>query len=200
LYPLLLAGLWTELANVWQAFRVAWNKPVLAERAIAAAGGCALAALALFVAFNTVFGLARFLPDLFAAYRADLEGRLPAYEWIAGHVPRGANLYAYDDPLLYLYTSRKSVGLPIPSKLYYHNDEAGIDRLLDSMPDFARQERLDYVLLTSAEFYRDLHQRGAIRLKKAVDSAGVFQPMYQSPGVTVYRYDGEHAAGPRSGD
>jgi hypothetical protein len=187
LYPLLLAGLWTELANILRAFRVSWNKPAFADRGAAAAGAALLAGFAMFVAFNTVFGLSRFLPDLFAAYRADLQGRLPAYEWIASHVPRQANLYAYDDPLLYLYTSRKSCSLPIPSKLYYHNDEAGIDRLLDSMPDFAREQRLDYALVTSDEFYRDLHQRGALRLKRAVDSTSVFQPIYRAPGVTVYR-------------
>jgi hypothetical protein len=196
LYPLLLAGLWTELANVWRAFRISWNKPAFADRAAAAAGAGLLAALAMFVAFTTIFGLARFLPDLFAAYRADLQGRLPAYEWIADHVPLQANLYAYDDPLLYLYTSRKSCSLPIPSKLYYHDDQAGIDKLLDSIPDFAREQQLDYVLVTSDEFYRDLHERGAVRLKKAVDSTGVFQPMYQARGVMVYRYDGERGRAP----
>jgi hypothetical protein len=196
LYPLLLAGLWTELENVWQAFRVAWSKPAFAERVVSGAGATLLAAFGMFVAFNTVFGLSRFLPDLFAAYRTDLQGRLPAYEWIASHVPLGANLYAYDDPLLYLYTNRRSCGFVIPPKLYYHDDEAGIDRLLDSIPDFAREQQLDYILVTSDEFYRDLHHRGAVRLQKAVDSALVFQPMYRARGVTVYRYHGERGPTP----
>ncbi len=195
LYPLLLAGLWTELANVVRAFQVAWNKPVFAERAVAAAGASLLAALALFVGFNTIFGLAWFLPDLFSAYRADLQGRLPAYQWVADHVPLQANLYAYDDPLLYLYTNRRSVSLPIPPKLYYHDDQAGIDKLLDAIPDFAREQRLDYALLTSDEFYRDLHERGALRLQKAVDSTSLFQPMYRARGVTVYRFRSERDGG-----
>jgi len=191
LYPLLLAGLWTELTNVCRALRASWNKPIFADRAVAAAGAGLLAMLAMFVAFNTIFGLSRFLPDLFSAYRADLEGRLPAYQWVANHVPPNANLYAYDDPLLYLYTNRRSVSLPIPPKLYYHDDQAGIDKLLDSIPDFAREQQLDYVVLTADEFYRDLHERGALRLQKAVDSTAGFQPMYRANGVTVYRFQSD---------
>src|SRR5262249_1174211 len=62
IYPLLLAGLWTELANVWQALLAALKKPDKAERVIAFAGAGALAAFGLFVAFTTAFGLFHFLP------------------------------------------------------------------------------------------------------------------------------------------
>ncbi len=187
LYPLLLAGLWTELANVWLALRAAWKKPAAAERAVAFAGAGALAALALFVCFTTFNGLFYFLPDLLGSYRDAFENRKPAYEWIAKNAPPDANVFAYDDPLLYLYSGRKSCNLPIPPKLYYHNDDAGIDKLLHSIPDFARQYQLSYVLLTPSDFYRDLHEPGARHLAEAVEQSGAFHAAFKTPSVTVYR-------------
>ena len=187
LYPLLLAGLWTELGNVFRALRVAWRKPALADRGAAFAGAGVLAAFALFVAFTTIFGLFYFLPNLLDSYRADLEARRPAYEWISRNAPRQANVFAYDDPLMFLYAGRKSCNLPIPPKLYYHNDDAGIDRLLHTIPDFARQYQLGYVLLTHDDFYRDLHEPGARHLAEAVESSREFQQLYKTPAFAIYR-------------
>jgi hypothetical protein len=183
LYPLLLAGLWTELENVWRMLGLSWRKPAFADRAAALAGAVLIATLAAFAVFNTAVALSRFLPGLFDAYRADLEARRPAYAWIAAHTPAGAGIYAYDDPLLYLYTGRKSVGLPIPPKLQYHDDQAGIDRLLDSIPDFANRYGLTYALTTPGDFYRDLHERGA---RRELDALGGARAVFSSPGARIY--------------
>lgn len=188
LYPLLLAGLWTELANVCQALRAAWKKPAASERVAAFAGAGIIAAFALFVSFNTGVGLAHFLPDLFASYRTAFESRRPAYQWIAQNAPTEANVFAYDDPLLYLYTGRKSCNLPIPPTLYYHNDDAGVEKLLRSIPDFARQYQLSYLLLTPADFYRDRHELGARQLIEAVERSNSFQLSFKTPAAAVYRY------------
>ena len=188
LYPLLAAGLWTELENVWRTLSASWQKPAFSDRCAAAIGGGVLTALAMFVAFTTTFGLFHFLPDLFDAYRSDLDSRRPAYNWMAHNVPREASVFAYDDPLLYLYTGRRSCSLPVPPKLYYHNDQAGIDELLDSIPNFARRYDLTYALITPGDFYRDLHARGASRLMEAVKSSHDFRPEYSAPGATVYEF------------
>ena len=190
LYPLLLAGLWTELANVYQALRASWGKPALADRTAALAGAGVLASFALFIAFTSTYGLFRFLPDLFASYRADFAARRPAYEWIARNAPPEANVFAYDDPLLYLYAGRKSCNLPIPPKLYYHDDQAGIDKLLFALPDFAREYELGYVLIARDDFYRDLHDHGASCLKQAVESNKAFEQLYRTSDVAVYRFNG----------
>jgi hypothetical protein len=189
-YPLLLAGLWTELRNVWTALCISWCKPARGDRCAAFIGAGMLASIALFVACSTAYGLFRFLPDLFSGYRHDFESRRPAYAWIAGHTAPGASVFAYDDPLLYLYTGRKACGMPIPPKLYFHNDDAGIDRLLHTIPQFARQYHLDYALLTTADFYRDLREHGAEHLAEAVESSGAFERLYRTGGVSIYRYAG----------
>jgi hypothetical protein len=166
--------------------RQAWRKPAFADRFAVAGFGAILAGLAAFAIFCTVFGLARFVPDLFASYRADFEARRPAYEWLTSHAPADANVYAYQDPVLYLYTGRKACSLPIPPKFYYHRDDQGIDRLMGSMADFARDYRLDYLLLTPDDYYRDLHASGTRGLTQAMQS-NAFQVLYGSKRVAVYR-------------
>ncbi|HUA18584.1 MAG TPA: hypothetical protein VMB25_07555 [Bryobacteraceae bacterium] len=194
LYPLLLMGLWTELGNVAKALRASWRKPARPDRVAARVGAGVLAAFGLFLVFTTGFGLFFFLPDLFASYRSDLEARQPAYRWIQQNVPEQANVYAYDDPLMYLYTSRKSCALPIPTKLLFHDDQAGIHRLLVSIPDFAREHRLGYLLLTRGDFYRDLHEQGATQFWDTVEASRVFVPRFQTPTVRVYQFRDAGAA------
>ena len=102
------------------------------------------------------------------------------------HAPADANVYAYQDPVLYLYTGRKACSLPIPPKFYYHRDDQGIEKLMASMADFARDYRLDYLLLTPDDYYRDLHAGGTRGLDQAMQS-GAFQKLYGSSRAAVYR-------------
>ncbi|HLH00660.1 MAG TPA: hypothetical protein VKX49_30420 [Bryobacteraceae bacterium] len=183
LYPLLLAGLWTELENICRMLRLSWRKPALPDRAAALAGAGVVTAFAAFVVFTTTFGLFRFLPGLFEAYRTDLETRRPAYAWVAANTPTAASVFAYDDPLLYLYTGRKSLSVPVPPKLEYHADEPGIDLLLDTIPAFATEHRLSYALITPSDFYRDLHARGA---RRELNAFAPSHPVFQSSGAAIY--------------
>jgi hypothetical protein len=188
MYPLLLAGLWTELANVGAALKTSWKKPAKADRTAAAVGAGLLAALALFIACTTVFGLFKFLPDLFDSYRIALDQRRPAYEWISSNAPQQATVFAYDDPVLYLYTGRKSLNMPIPTKLYYREDDAGIDKLLQTIPEFARQYNLGYALLMHDDFYRDLHETRARFLSDTVQANRAFQKTFETPALSIYSF------------
>ena len=148
--------------------------------------GALLAGVAAFAVFCTIFGLAHFIPDVFGSYRADFEARRPAYEWIARHAPANANVYAYEDPLVYLYTGHKACRLPIPPKFLYHSDDAGIAKLMGSMADFARGYRLNYLLLTPDDYHRDLNERGARGLTEAMQSSA-FREVYTSNGAAIYK-------------
>ena len=186
LYPLLLMGLATEMENLVKMLRLTWAKPAFSDRFAAAGVGALLAVLGLFAVFCTGYGLTRFVPGLFASYRADFEARQPAYRWISQQAPAGANVYAYEDPVAYLYTGHKSCRLPIPPKYLYHDNNAGIEKLMASMPEFAREERLSYLLLTPDDYHRDLNARGTRGLTQAMQS-GDFQTVYDSPGAEIYR-------------
>jgi hypothetical protein len=186
LYPLLLMGLATEVRNLCGALRRAWEKPALADRLAAAGFGALLAGLAAFAIFCTVFGLSYFIPDLFVTYRADFAARQPAYQWIDRHVPRDAYVYAYEDPVLFLYTGRQACRLPIPPKFLYHNDDRAIGQLMAAMADFARGHQLEYLLLTPDDYYRDLNARGTHGLVEAMQS-DAFQQKYESNRVAIYQ-------------
>lgn len=187
LYALLGAGLCTELRKIVSALQRAWNKHILGERIAAALGAGALAALAAFLVFTHVYGDFVFLPQVLGAYQSDLQSLRPVYAWVADHTPPDTNLYAYDDPLLYLYTGRRACGLPIPTKLYYHDDDAGIDRLLRTLPAFSAEQHLDYALLTPRDFYRDLHEKRALLLLNAIDNSPSFERVYARTDAGVYR-------------
>ena len=92
---------------------------------------------------------------------------------------------------MYLYTGRHSCNLPIPPRFYFHNDDAGIDRLLHTIPDFAREQRLNYVLLARDDFYRDLHENGAIHFAHAVESSPQFRPIFRTNYAAVYAFTAE---------
>lgn len=185
LYPLLLAGIWTELRNVGSALGEAWKKG-LADRAIAAIGAAALTGLAVFFVFTNVHGLSRQIPDLMRAYQSDLNERRPAYEWLTRTAPAPATVFAYDDPMMFLYTGRKSSGLPLTPKLVYY-EQAGMDQLVRRIPEFARQNRFDYLLVTSDDFYRDLHRRGVEQLAAGIRGDAGLELTFYSPGTSIYR-------------
>ena len=187
LYPLLLAGLWTELSNIVTALRRSWEKRVTSDRIAAGIGAALLAGLAVFVAFTHIYGDFVFMPKLLAAYRSDFKDLHPVYSWVAENTPEHANLYGYDDPLIYLYAGRRASGLPIPTKLYYHQDEAGIDRLLRDLPAFSEEQHLDYVLLTTRDFYRDLHEKRARLLQQTIEQNSQFERVYARSDAELFR-------------
>jgi hypothetical protein len=97
-----------------------------------------------------------------------------------------ASVFAYDDPLVYLYTGRHACNLPIPTKLYYHDDQAGLDRMVDEVPTFAADHQLDYVLLTPTDFYRDLHEARARRLSQTVAASPDARELYRSAAAAIF--------------
>lgn len=186
LYPLLLAGLWAELKNVGLALKASWNRHASGDRIAAAAFGTVLALFVVFCASASLLGVSVFLPRLLASYRDDLVARRPAYTWLENTAPQEAAVFAYDDPLVYLYSGRHACNLPIPTRLYYRDDQAGLDRMVDEVPAFASDHHLEYLLLTPTDFYRDLHQARAERLSRAVAADPAARELYRSPAATIF--------------
>ena len=161
-YPLILMGFWTEAKNLAVALRTTWNRRKVADRAVTVAAAAALAGLAGFGAATYAIGDAVFLPKLFTACQKDLQTRLPAYDWIRGHTAPDSTFYAYDDPALYLYTGRRALGLPMPpGRVYEGNAEREADAFIRAVPRQAREHSLDYLLVTTSDFYRE-HRAGLL--------------------------------------
>jgi hypothetical protein len=184
LYPLVLMGFWTEAKNFWRAVCVSWRRHG-ADRLAGSVGVAALAGLGIFVVGGDAAGHLVFLPRLYATCEQDLKRHMPAYEWIRDHTAREATFYAYDDPVLYLYTGRRALGLPMPPTRNYSGDaERAADRFVRSIPGEARAHHLDYLLVTAVDFYRE--QRAGLLLREAARDPLLIKEFVE-PGAAVYR-------------
>ena len=186
LYPLLLAGLATELLHLLRVLQLAWRKNAPGDRAAAICVGAVSGLFVGFVLAANLYGLFAFEPRLLRAYEEDLQSRRPAYRWLAASAAADARVFAYDDPLVYLYTGRRACSMPVPTKFWYHNDTASIDHMVDTLPAFARAQGMDYLLLTAGGFYRDLHAERAMRLTRVVAADPGCRPTFTAPGASIY--------------
>ncbi|HLJ46085.1 MAG TPA: hypothetical protein VKU01_08765 [Bryobacteraceae bacterium] len=186
LYPILAAGFWTELKNVLVALKAAMRKGG-ADRAVAYGFGTLLAALMLVIIGSYAAGDIITLPKLFTKCQNDLNSRRAAYQWLAANSPAQASVYAYDDPLVYLYAGRRACGNPLPPRFYYHNDPQDLKQNALSVSELAQRHRLDYVLLTPDEFYRDIRGPDTAALLEAAAHDPKLVRAYDNPRATIYR-------------
>ncbi len=183
LFPLLLAGLAVELANLARVIRHEWphgraNKLVVAAISAAFAGVLYIAAV-----WNTR-ALVDDIPLAVAEHRAVLASNRLAFAWIAQHVHAG-NFYAYDDPVFYLYTGHHAASLPVAPLPFYREDRESILRPFRAMPDFAHEQHLDYLLFTAADFHRDLATPERTEVCRILSREPAFAPIYRSPLSSV---------------
>ncbi len=107
----------------------------------------------------------RVIPDLFATIAPILKpvGRLIG--WIASNVPRDAKIYAYQDPMLFLYTGHESCRLPIPPKFLYHADDSGSNSLMGFDGRISRADTGSTICCSRPTIiYRDLNAKGTQRI------------------------------------
>jgi len=184
-FPLLIAGLATEMANVSQAMKKAWVRGGL-DRMVAGGMAVVLAAIAcLGVALNAndVF---REFPGIIEQHRTVLASNRTAFAWIAQHAPDGA-FYAYDDPVFYLYTGKHAASVPVVPMAFYREDYEWMLRPFHVMPGFAREQHLDYLFLSAADFHRDLPAADRAEAQKLLAQEPAFESVYQSNLSSVYR-------------
>jgi hypothetical protein len=113
--------------------------------------------------------------------------RAPAYEWIRKNLPPDAQLLNYDDPLLYLYTGRRGLAMPIVHWVIYGVNAKRLGAYFATAPEFMREHGLDYVLMTESDFHRDLKTDGRTTFRVALNQERWFEPLLHLPGAQVYR-------------
>ena len=184
LFPLLLAGLATELANLAGVVRKEW--PRGPAQKVIVAGLCAGAAGVVYVAIVwNVRALTDELPLVMSQHRAVLDSDRRAFTWIAQNALIG-NFYAYDDPAFYLYTGRHAASLPVAPLPFYREDRESILRPFRAMPKFAREQHLDYLLFTAADFHRDLGDAERAEVRRILAREKAFEPIYRSALSSVF--------------
>jgi len=184
LFPLLLAGLMTELGNLAGVVRKEWSRG--RGQKLIVAGLCAAAAGIVFVGIVwNGRAITQDLPSVVSQHRAVLASNRRAFAWIAQNAPAG-NFYAYDDPVFYLYTGHHASSLPVVPLPFYRQDRESILRPFRAMPEFAREQHLDYVLFTAADFHRDLGTSERTEVRRILANEPAFELVYQSPLSSVF--------------
>jgi hypothetical protein len=189
LFPLLLLGLWTELTNFAATLRKTWAAHRPLERAMAGASALVLVGFAIFIVSTHIIGDFVSIPRMLRICESDLRASSSAYAWLSRNTPPGATLYTYQDPLVYLYTGRRALQVPIPPKLYYLDEPKAVERFVATAPVLAREQNLDYVLLTSTDYFLGPWTRTQLRevCRLSFARATDFREVFDTPQARVYR-------------
>ena len=187
LLPLILMGFWTEAKRIWGSVCGAWRSQATSGRVGAIAATAILAGGGLFLVASNVVGNTVFIPERYARCRSELAERTAAYEWFRTSTPTEATSYAYDDPVFYLYTGRRALGLTMPYGRIYHADPDGEgNEFARGVPKQAREHGLHYLFLTATDFYREGGQRARLTLDATARDKG-FREEFAAGQAVVYR-------------
>lgn len=188
-FPMLLAGFWTEVRRAAGKVRAAFAAGRTIERVAAGAIGVALAAIVLAAASGAYLGLFRALPRFLEERRAAREAHLPAYRWAAANIPRDAAALVYDDPGFYLHTGRKAWRFVIPPSLLYNEDRGALERFLADAPEFAQARGLSFLLLWRGDFYAQLPEADRRLACRVLSSHQRLRRVYARDGVLISRIE-----------
>ena len=183
--PLLLAGFATEGEHLAGIMKDGWSRS-RPNRILAcglAAGLAAVAGLAIVLDVEALFYQ---FPGIIAQHRTVLASKRAAFRWIAQNTPDGS-FFAYDDVVFFLYTGHHAVSLPVLPMPFYREDRNGILQPIRAMPSFAREQNLEYLLLTATDFHRELPGPERAEARKILTQEPDFETAYQSDLCTVYR-------------
>jgi hypothetical protein len=185
LFPLLLAGLESELAHLGGVIRSVWRQSA-ANRVVAAgmiAGAATFAGFGIVLNAGAIFGE---FPGIIGQHREVLASNRAAFAWIAQHESGGA-FYAYDDPVFFLYTGHHAVSLPVAPMPFYREDREAILAPFRNMPAFAREQRLDYLFFTTADFHRDLPESERAEVRRILSQEPEMVREYARGLSAIYR-------------
>ncbi len=184
-FPLLLNGLISEIRLLAGLIGKAMAGVRRSEKIVAGAAGLVLAGLAILGVVFNFQALSSTFPGILKQHRAVLASNRVAFDWIAQHTPQGT-FFAYDDPVFYLYTGRPATSFPVAPMPFYYQDRDRILQPFRSMSSFARQQRLDYLFLTAADFHRELGENEKLAAKEILVHDPAFRPVYQGQLTAIY--------------
>ncbi|HML16149.1 MAG TPA: hypothetical protein VK419_03950 [Bryobacteraceae bacterium] len=189
LYPLLLAGLVTELAHMVKMLGASFHHKDASQRIVAALFASAVAAgfgIALVLQFYTTFSYLKESSDQKTSKLRDLE---TAYSWIAANLPSSATVFSYDDPLLYLYTGRRGNYLPLLPRWWYAEDHQSIINAYRNVVPYCRSRGLQYLYFTSEDLEREAGPDDREAIGRSIEANPELTPVFRAGIGTLYRVD-----------
>jgi len=124
--------------------------------------------------------------------RAQLAANRAAYRWIAQNTPADAAFLAYDDPLLYLYTGRAACRRVVPTRYFYRDDREGVTEVFTSLPAFARDHHLHYLVTTASDWHGELLPADLVNdLNRMAEESPEQRLVFRTPLAQVYRFESD---------
>jgi len=186
LLPLMVAGLVEELGHLASMIQKAFRHKDAGQRVVAGIMTAAAAAILIFAAVSQLEMTFSSLSRAAQENRSKLAELRPAYEWIAANVPKGAPVFSYDDPLLYLYTGHRGEFMMILPRWWYAADQASIASACRNVADFAMRRGYKYIYLTTQDLGRDGTIEDNELMANSVKNSR-FEPVYRFGIGTVYK-------------
>jgi len=187
LFPLLLAGLVTELEHVARMLRKALRHKDPAQRVVAvmfATGAAAMVVAAIGLQAYMSFGL---LNQVAAQERSKVAERRADYQWMAANLPAGANVLSNDDPLLYLTSGHRGNSILLMPRWWYADDQKSIINAYKNAAHYCRTRGLQYVYSTPDDLSRFTEGSEIDQVLAAVRSDPHLKPVLTDSAGTLYR-------------
>ena len=182
LAPLLLTGFCFEMAHLARLFRGAFIHRDRSQRIVAYVfAGFLITVLAVGASLQIYMNVS-VIPDLFRNDRSNTLAYRAIYGWIANHLPANANILWQDDTALYLATGRHAVSFVVPPREFEATGgDAGEAARYRGIAEYARQQRLDYVLLAKI----GLRHNDEVLREAAANPQ--LEPVHEEQGGILYR-------------
>jgi hypothetical protein len=187
MYPLLVAGLVTEIEHIATMLRAGLRHRDFGQRVVAGAMAAAVVIVfgaALVTQFYVTFVFLHESADQKAAKLADQSA---AYAWMAANLPVDANVLSYDDTLLYLYAHRRGNYLPLLPRWWYAEDHAAMVAAYKDVAAYCRDRHLDYFYFTTQDLDREVGEEDRQAIEQAVRANRQLAPVFQYGIGTVYK-------------
>lgn len=194
LFPLLAAGLATELEFLIAGLRKGFAHRDAGQRAAAYAMAGAAGLIILAAAGLQMFVSLGYLNTLAQEDRAKLRDLRQAYAWIAANLPADAKILSNDDPLLYAYTGRRGNAVPLMPKWWYADDHQRIVDAFRDAADYCRRRGFDYFYSTTDDLARWTGAEDQSKVDEAVRANRDLEAVFADGIGTVYRVKGERLA------
>jgi len=182
-YPLLpfaVAGLATSIGRLVARIGLEWNT----SRAAAVAMSCVVLTLPASILLLDKAAYRETLPQWGASQARHAAAMRGAYAWITQNTPRGAVIAAYDDPVLWLYTARRSTSVAVlPSLVYDSNNRTLTHYVAATVRDWDHSG-VEYALTTPRDFSREFQETA--RNAQNAELAKSWRPLVQTADFTIW--------------
>lgn len=186
LLPLLVAGLYSAARGMIEAMAALWRKSGIANRAFAATLLAGLAIGGVFWIRAQLDATTAYFPALFQRERERRASEAPAHAWIRENLAPGAIGIAYQESRFYLFTGRRAIGMPLPSKLGYSGDRAAILAYFQDPAAVARANGARYLYVTPWDFELDLGEKERKVRLEALRESPAWREIHSASGFSVF--------------